>query len=259
MTITSQIVVDAFRQSNLLALGVDPTPLQQAEALRYLGRIVKSVFGYEAGEPLYPVAVGYKNVERPIEWSDYYDFNGTDTWFPKNGRAMLNLEESKDIYLTPVPDDGTRFAVLDVSKNLSQFPVTVYGNGANIEGQPSIGLGTDGLDQEWFYRADLGNWVKTVPITEDDVFPFPEEFDDFFITTLAMRLNPSYGAALDPQSAAALQRAKSQFSARYNQDRPTPVELGLLRPAKSTADRQRWYNDYSFFDPNRMFNRGWPF
>ncbi len=259
MTITSQIIVDAFRQSNLLALGVSPTALQKEEALRYLSRIVKSVFGYEAGELLFPVSVGNKDIERPVEWVDYYQINDANSWFPKNGRAMLNLTETQDIYLTPVPDDGTRFAVLDVSGNLSQFPVTVYGNGANIEGLPAIGLNTDGLNQEWFYRADLGNWVKTIPLLENDIFPFPEEFDDFFITMLAMRLNPSYGSALDPQSQAALQRAKGQFSSRYVQAIPTPSELALLRPSKMSADRQRWYNDYTYFDPNRMFNRGWPY
>jgi hypothetical protein len=49
LTLVSEIITDAFRQSNLVAVGTTPTTEETTEALRYLNRIVKSVFGNEAG------------------------------------------------------------------------------------------------------------------------------------------------------------------------------------------------------------------
>jgi len=48
LTIASQLITDAYRKSNLLALGTEPTVEQQAEALRYLNRLFKSTIGNEA-------------------------------------------------------------------------------------------------------------------------------------------------------------------------------------------------------------------
>lgn len=258
MTAVSQIITDAFRQSNLLALGVAPTSLQQDEALRYLQRILKSVFGNEAGEPLSPIPVGSKGYERPSGYP-WWDTVPDNDWFvPKNIRLVLNLENPQSVYLTPQPDDGTRFGVIDVSNNLFQNNLRIYGNGANIENSTDIILDVNGYSAEWFYRADLGNWVRYTPITITDAFPFPEEFDDFFITMLAMRLNPSYGAAIDQQSTVMLDRARSHLRTRYNQNIEQRSELALIRPAKTAQDRDQW--SYStFYQPNSMFDKGWPF
>lgn len=257
MTTAYQIIVDAYRQSNLIALGVAPTQAQETEALRYLNRILKSVFGNEVGEQLQGFPIGGNNIERP---SGYPHWTGTPSgqWFvPKNTLANMNVTESVDLFLTPWPDDGTRFAVVDASRNLATFPATVHGNGAFIEGATEIVLNTDGFEGSWMYRADRAEWVKYDPLTLFDTFPFPEEFDDFFILNLAFRLNPAYERQLDPQSAEMLRKASQHIRARYTQHIPVQSELGLIRPAITAADRDRWTGPRRWISPNTMFNEGW--
>lgn len=259
MTTAYQIIVDAYRQSNLIGIGVEPTQIQETEALRYLNRIVKSVFGNEVGDQLIAVPIGRNNIDRPSGYP-WYDAVPDNEWFvPKNTRAMLNIETSGvSLYLHPAPNDGSRFAVSDASGNLATYPVTVYGNGNMIEGTTSIVLDTNGYDAEWFYREDLANWTKYAPLALFDTFPFPEEFDDYFILSLAFRLNPAYERQLDQQSSIMLQRAKSQLRARYSQNIPMHSELGLIRHSKMAADRDQWGNSYWLYNPNSMFDKGFP-
>lgn len=258
MTLVSEIITDAYRQSNLLAITASPTAAQQTEALRYLNRIVKSVFGNEVGEPLTNLPIGSNNISRPSGYP-WWDTVPDNDWFvPKNIRVNLNITEPLSLYLHPDPDDGSRFAALDVSGNLSAAPCTVYGNGRLIEGADSIVLNLDGLNAEWMYRADLGNWQKYAPLLNTDPFPFPEEFDDFFITLLAMRLNPSYGTALAGESQQMLARSRTQIRARYTQIIPTRAELALIRLPRVASDRDFWGNSDWLYNPNDMFNKGWP-
>lgn len=257
MTTVTQIITDAFRQSNLLAIGATPTDTQNTEALRYLNRLVKSIFGNEAGEPLIAFPFGNDNISRPSGYP--FDSPETDAdWFvPANTRLMLNLTAATSLYLHPAPDDGARFALLDIDSNLSTYPVTVYGNGRTIDGAKTATYNTDGLNSEWFYRADTGNWAKYATLLIDDTFPFPEEFDDYFITLLAMRLNPSYGITVDPQSQAIYMRAKTQFQARYQQSKFVGSEYGLIRMPRLANDRDQW-TVYWPYDPTIMFDRGRP-
>lgn len=259
MTLTSQIITDAFRKSNLIAVGTAPTAAQQTEALRYLNRVVKSVFGNEAGDPLTAIPIGRKNISRPAGYPWYNDVPDNDWFVPKNVRTMFNLESGGlNLYLHPDPDDGSRFAVSDVAGNLATFPVTVHGNGRLIESAVSITLNTNGIDQEWFYRADLANWQKYAPLLSSDTFPFPEEFDTFFILMLAMEINPSFGLSMDDQNVASLARSKRQLQARYKQIIPVPSETALFRLSRMAEDRYRWGNSYHFYNPSDMFTKGWP-
>ena len=97
------------------------------------------------------------------------------------------------------------------------------------------------------------------PLTDSTPFPFPEEFDDYFITLLAIRLNPAYGQALDEQSKFIFDRAQRQLRARYTQTIQTRSELALLRMPKVSRDREQWGNINRFYDPDAMFNKGWPY
>ncbi len=258
MTLTSDIIIDAFRQSNLLAIGVQPTTAQFAESLRYLNRIVKSVFGNEVGDPLTAFPIGRTHISRPAGYPWWDNVPSNDWFVPKNIRVMLNVDQPVSLFLHPDPDDGTRFAAIDASGNLSTFPATVVGNGRTIENAFTITLDVDNTDSEWLYRADLGNWQKSFPLILTDAFPFPEEFDFFFIIQLAMAMNPTFGVQMDPQTQATYARSRSQLRARYTQNIPVRSELALIRPAKVAADRDQWGNTYWLYQPNAMFDKGWP-
>lgn len=258
MTIVSEIITDAHRLGNILAIGTTPTDEEMAEGLRYLNRLVKSVFGNEAGDALESFPIGRNGISHPSGYPWWNDVPDNDWFVPKNTRVVLNLESSISLYLHPDPDDGSRFAAKDVSGTLATYPLSVFGNGRLIEDQFSITLDTNGFDGEWFYRADLSNWIKYAPLALDDTFPFPEEFDDFFITLLAIRINPAYGVSLDDQGKLIFTRAKTQFRARYNQDIQMRSELGLIRMPRTAADRDIFGTSYRYYNPNSMFDKGWP-
>lgn len=260
MTLVSQIITDAFRQSNLLAIGTTPNADQQTEALRFLNRLVKSVFGNEAGDPLEVFPVGRNHIGRPSGYPWWNTVPDNDWYVPKNTRVMFNLDSPNvNLYLHPEPDDGSRFACIDASGTLATYPVIVHGNGRTIEGALSLTLDQDNYDKEWFYRADLGNWQVYAPLDLTDTFPFPEEFDDYFITLLAIRLNPAYGQMLDAQSKLIFDRSLRQLRARYTQNIPTRSELGLIRMPKVSWDRDIWGTSYRYYNPNSMFDKGWPY
>ena len=258
MTLVSEIITDAHRISNILAIGEELGVNEYAEGLRYLNRIVKSVFGNEVGNPLQSFPIGRGHIERPSGYP-WWDQVPSNDWFvPKNLRLMLNLTGPQPLYLHPDPDDGSRFAMVDVGNNLSTNPVTVYGNGRLFENQFDLTISTDGYDAEWFYRADLGNWLLCSPLALDSIFPFPEEFDDFFVTLLAIRINPSYGVEMDPQAKMIFDRSRSQLRAKYAQHIQVRSELALIRTARVAADRDRWGRGYWYYQPNAMFDKGWP-
>lgn len=259
MTTVSSIISDAFRLTNLTAVGKSPTTDQQTEALRHLNRIVKSVFGYEVGEELVTLPIGRNNISQPSDWPGYNTTPDSNWIVPKNVRLQFNLAEPVQLYLHPAPDDGSRFSVVDASGNLATYNVTFNGNGSRIEGASTLVLNTNSITGDWFYRADQGNWVKLSPLLIDDTFPFPEEFDDFFIMLLAMRLNPSYGKALAPEAQELFNRSRSMFRARYAQYIPVMSDLGLIRLSKMSAESVAWGGSMWDYNPEVMFNRGRPY
>jgi hypothetical protein len=153
--------------------------------------------------------------------------------------------------LTPSPEDGCRFAVIDRAGNFETYPITIHGNGRNIEEASSVSLATNNLTREWFYRADLGNWVRVTDLTVNDESPFPEEFDDLLVIMLAFRLNPRYGAETRGETAEALNRARRQFRARYRQKTEVDVEDALIR---GLSNHRYWFGD-GFMATDR-FNYG---
>lgn len=258
MTTVAQIINDAFRISNLVATGTAPNPNEQQEALRHLNNLVKSSFGLEAGEDLVNLALGREGISRPIGYPWFDDPPGEDWYVPKNARIMANLEQATELFLHPEPDDGSRFAVIDNARNLATNNLTVNANGRRIEGARTLVLNGDGINAEWFYRGDLGEWIRTSPLDLTDTFPFPQEFDDFFSIMLAIRVNPSYGKSIDGQAEKMLRRAESQMRSRYGQTIFMPVELGIYRLPHVAANRRGWTGPYTVFDPNVLFEKGWP-
>ena len=253
MTLVSAIVTAALRETNLIGSGVEPTEVEKTETLARLQSLVLSVRGNEAGEGLAAMALGRHDIQSPAGYPWYSNELPGRVFVPVNTRLMLNLTGDGTVYLSPVPRDGARMAVTDVSQNLSTYPLTIYGNGRSIEGDEAITLDEDGLVREWFYRNDLGNWMKVTDLELDDEFPFPPEFDDMFIIMLAARMNPRYGQTLDPASQQMMVRSRTQFRARYRQNRRVGSESGLLR----TTGEQRYWNRTSYGDPSALFDTGY--
>jgi hypothetical protein len=251
MTLVSDIIRDAYRESNLIAIGTEPSGAQSDEALRLLNRILLAVYGTDSGEELVSVPIGHNNISRPSGYPGADVALDVEWYIPSNTRLVLNLQAPATVYLSPEPDDGDRFAIQDVSNNLSTYNLTVYGNGRKIGGAGSVVFSTSGQNAEYMFRADLGNWIAVTPLTGVDLWPFPQEFDDMFVISLAARLNPRNDTDTTAESVAILKKVTNAFKARYRQHREVGPELALVRTLGV-----RWYRDSG--SPQSNFNSGIP-
>lgn len=253
MVLISQIITEAYRESNNIAIGQTPTAAEQAEGLLLFNRFLRSVLGNEAGDPFTPIAIGNNNVQN----SAYYNIeNIPGGWFPPpNIRILFNNKSAQTLALNPNPDDGERIAINDASGNFSTYPVTVIGNGRTIDGATQVVLNTNSGVKEYFYRADTNNWATVNDLQLSDPLPFPEEFEDYFIIGTAIRINPRNTQQLDPQSMEAFKRLGKQFKARYNQDVEQKAEEGLLRTSGIRRSFFRLYGPY--INGGQRFNLGW--
>lgn len=251
MTLISSIIADAFREGNILPLNKAPTTPQATEALRLFQQNIRSIYGTEAGEGLTDWPLGTFGNESPNYIFPYTDFAVTHPTI--NRRLIATNTVAKSIFLTPYPQDGSRMGIADPFGRLATFPITLDANGRTIEDNATLVLNTNGLFREWFYRADLGQWVRISSLLSTDQNPFPEEFDNFFIIGLALRLNPRYGREMDDQSAVVFKSERRQFVARYLQSQPLEIDDSVSWPFMSTQS----YDQQREFSSNRAFNRGW--
>jgi len=223
MTLISAIITDAFRESNKIAAGTTPTAAMQTEALTLLNRLIASVMGWEVGENLAQWPVGTTGYETaPVDaTSDIWRFP------PPNSMLACNLGSAQTIYLPQQPSDGARIAVQDLQGNFATYNLTLNGNGRQIEGASTLALATNNLNRAWFFRADTGNWVRFTDLELTDALPFPTEFDDFFVISLAIRLAPRLGPPIGAETLAAYKRSQQQFIARYVQSQPLRINADI--------------------------------
>lgn len=229
MTTIRQIVTDALREGNVIAVGDTPPDTEFDEALRRIQTIISGLYGSVVGEPLKDVSFGdtglVNSFAKNLDASPFI----AASYVPLNVRLIFNNDVTSTIYLHPTPQDGSRLSVIDNGGDFSTHNVTVNANGRKIESASSVILSTAALNRSWFYRADLGQWVRISDLIADDESPFPREFDDLLITTLAVRLNPRFGIDTKKETAAVLGQMRTMFRARYKQKIEQPVEIGLLR------------------------------
>jgi hypothetical protein len=222
MTLVSSIIDQALRETNIIPLGTSASSAQSAAALLHLNPLVLSTVGREAGDELTDINFGG---EARFDQSSY-----VESWVEDDTRLILNLSAADTVKLDPRPYEGQRFAIVDVGNTLDTHNLTIDPNGRKIEGSPNdLVLSTEGIDRQWMYRGDTGNWVRIASLATSDEMPFPVEYDPYFIIMLAARINPSYGQALAPETVKMLARAKSSLNARYRKkDYVAPTDVGLV-------------------------------
>lgn len=247
-TITD-LVNKGLREAGIIGVGDTPEAAEAEEGVDRLLRLISSLFGNELGEPLTSVNYGITGLTNAYAKQLDNSSEINSIFVPPNLRVIFNMGAATTVYLTPNPDDGARFALIDNAANFGTFNLTVNGNGRKIETTNSVVLNTNGQNREWFYRADLGNWVRVTDLADSDLSPLPQEFDDYLITLLAFRLNPRYGATTSQEMTTVLSDMRRKFRARYKQKAEQAAEDGIvLLPSNPFG---RWTS----FDPN-AFNRG---
>ncbi len=242
MTLVSSIITKAMRETNLIVVGTSPTTAEMAEGVDLMNNIILSTVGNEAGDPLDDVNVG-----GTYDQSSLYN-----TTVPKNARLVVTNTAARTLYLDRYPYEGQRVSVVDVGGNLATYPLTLNASGRLIEGAASLALSTNSLTRQWMYRSDTGSWARVSDLTSTDELPFPQEFDDYFITVLAMRINPRHSVEVSPQTLEALKRSRRQLRARYNHAVYMRPDLDTRR--FSAEDQESSFSNYDF-----NIGRLWPY
>lgn len=235
MTTTTAIIKRAYRESNLIALGFDPSTAQNTEGLELLASMVAGVFGFDTGEKLHDWTVGTVGQEDPDNsWTEQ------DWKYPRsNSRILLAHTTAQTIYLPEDPDNGARIQIVDVHGALATYNVTLNGNGRSIQSALTQVLNTNDLVRTWFYNADTADWVIVQGLALAVEMPFPTEFDDYFIIKLAGRINPRYGRALTAESLMRLQELQGMLEARYKQTSAVGAPNALQRLTSPFSNRFR--------------------
>jgi hypothetical protein len=243
-----KIITDAYRESGIIQKGSQPDADQMQEGLDKLLMIIENTFGEEVGQPLEDVNYGDSGATRPVSVESNRDISIDNQYIRPWYRLLVNISGPREVFLDPVPYDGARFGVIDVGGTFSTAPLTITADTRKIEGSRSIVLNTSNVVREWFYRADLAEWVRVSPLTLDDNTPFASQFDDYFIIKLATRLYPRYLVTTAPETMMHFKEMQRKFRSRYNHIRELPSELALLRVGSNRRWNFRGFGNSSWFD-----------
>lgn len=136
-------------------------------------------------------------------------------------RLVMRHTSAATVYLPVTPQDGARVGIIDPTREFGTFNVTVNRNGWLLEGAAANQtLSTDGDDRIWFFRADLGDWVRmdaeTIAALElDDEHPYPADFDDALAYNLALQLAPRFGKTPATEVSETAQLSLAAMKTRY--------------------------------------------
>jgi hypothetical protein len=205
MTLNSTIIAAGYRESNFTAQGGTLTAEEQTEGLALLQSLTDSFFGLIVGTRPKAWYIPSPNNTSPDAVSypadTVADVRGTrdERYPPANSRVILRTTTPQTIYFQTMPQDGAMMQIVDSG---FQADVTLDANGVffGVSGTDttetlttSFSGGSRVPTRTYVYRGDLAAWVQINTLSYSVENPFPAEFDDFWITYLAMRLAPRFG------------------------------------------------------------------
>lgn len=207
MSLNSFIIESAFREANYVGqadvLSDVLTDVEKKEGLQLLQSLVDSFFGLVVGikpMPWYipdPMIDAPKNVKFPASTTLRH---GRDARYPPaNSRVFLRNKSPQTVTFQSHPEDGAFMQLVDAGFT---GEVTIEANGqffgttdtkTVLALQPAVSGGSRVKPKTYIYRGDLAAWNEITQLTYEGESAFPPEFDDFFITALAIRLAPRHG------------------------------------------------------------------
>jgi hypothetical protein len=217
-----EIIVQAFREPNFTPIGHTSTAEEIVEAIPRLNNLINALFGVELGEEFrdWPILTAWPQAQEkhhPLTPTSTEQSTTPWPYPPQNSRLLVTISGAdRTIYFPASPTDGARMQFIDVGSTANPI---LHGYGRLIEGGLTLPGTPSGLDgKKWMYRADQGNWIRLEPITDvDDEIPFPPEFDDLFISGLAIRLAPRFGVTIDPQIVTRYDDMLARVKLRYKE------------------------------------------
>lgn len=269
MTIAQDIIQRGFREDNLIPVGKQPTANEQAESLVLLNGFMLSVYGYELGENMEdwvapqpqrtaPVAANFPQLPYPLA-NDFMvnpsplasDYTLNIYPYPPPNSRIVWSGAPLQVWMPEAPRPGSRIALVQGSgaSNSEAQPgaqLVLNGNGRLIELPDGSGVGatvtlTNPADPvKWFYRDDTGVWRVIRKLALTDELPYPEEFDDFWIGALSIRLAPRYNKTVSEDTKNNTARMLAKMKTEFRQVSPTVYKSDDIPRALESYTSGRW-------------------
>lgn len=255
MTTAREIIQLGYREANFTAQQGVLTSDELSEGLTILQGVQDSLAGLVTGirlTPWYvpsPQRTGARSAEYPAAYGEA-DVSAEQQKFPPaNARLLMRNTDDRTIWFQFQPEDGAVMEYADVGHTGT---VTLDANGAlfglsgtdkTVAIQPDV---TRNEPRRWLYRMDYGAWLEVVPLTLDDEIPFPSAYNDYFITLMAIRLSPRFGA--EPRQATTLRYREMMtfIRAQWMQSAPqVSADLGV--PSVQVWDDQGAHDTHGGF------------
>ena len=249
MTIARDIIQRGFREDNLIPVGRTPTAAEEAEALVLLNSFMLSVYGYELGENMEdwiapqpqrtaPVAANFPQLPYPLT-SDYManpspladDYSLNIYPYPPPNSRIVWGGNPLTVYMPEAPRPGSRIAFVQGSGAANSLAtpgsqLVLDGNGRMIEQEDlsvadTVTLTNPAQPVKWFYRDDIALWKIVRKIGIEEELLYPEEYDDFWIGALSIRLAPRYNKTVSQDTKNNTARMLSKMRTEFRQVSPT--------------------------------------
>lgn len=226
--LVSECISAAFREADVTTIGTEPTADEYAEGLLLLNAFVTRLFGTEFGENIQdwpvppPTASSISSAGVP---DNLVSPNLSSTWYlvPSiNTRLLLKTTATLTIKFPEQPFDGSQVAIVDVGSTSTE--ITLSGNGRLIDGQTSLFDTPQAFSgKRWIYRADIASWTLVATLGLNDTLPLVADFDDLFVTYLAIRLAPRNAQKTTEETAKVYTELLMKARRRYRQEQPISV------------------------------------
>lgn len=223
--LVSECISAAYREADVTTIGTAPTDDENAEALALLNSFVVRLFGTEFGENIsdwpVPPPQGYRAPPEGLIQSNDPGAN----WYLQptaNTRLLVAVTAATTIKFPMMPNDGAQVAIVDVGS--TSVDLTLNGNGRLIDGQPTMIDTPQALNgKRFFYRADLASWQEVSTLGLNDALPLVADFDDLFVTYIAMRLMPRNAQETAEETSALFSDLLKKARRRYRQEMPVGI------------------------------------
>lgn len=242
MTQVQTLVTGAFREGNLIPVGKTPSTAELAEGLDLFNRLMLATFGFTVGVRLRDWRIkeqqrtGSVSRDYPLLPGSTASFVPTYPLYPPQNSRIVWDGSPAHIYFPERPDDGAVMAITagsGAAASGDQGELTIDGNGLIIDDTETITYDSLAMitPKKWFYRADLGTWLTAEALALDDDCLFPEELDDYWICSVAIRLAPRYGKEIGAGTLDRIKTMRTLLHSRYFQSQPTASGGETLVPA----------------------------
>lgn len=221
MATCRDIITDAFAELGDIAPGDELSARDASLGLRRLNALLLDLKGAGIGERLSDFDTTVQTLTAP--------------YTPLNVRLLVASGSGTGFDFPYEPQNGSRFAVVDVDNTFASAPVTLRRNGRKVQGSASdLVCNTAGFNREWIYRDDLADWQRVTSLEIGDTFPLADDCRDAFAIVLAVRISPTSGLAVTQGTAAALPRAMGVLKARHRQRIVAWAENAILRTGRQS-------------------------